>query len=81
MELRILRRPEVVNQTGLPAQTLQDRINAGLFPKGISLGGRAVGWPEHEVQRIIVALIRGSDLDTLRSLARQIEGERGQLSL
>lgn len=46
----ILRLPEVKSQTGLSRSTIYLRVNEGTFPKPISLGGRAVGWIESEVQ-------------------------------
>jgi len=59
--LRIERKAEVVNRTGLPATTLQDRISLGLFPRPIQLGGRTVGWPSHEVDAVIAAMLAGRD--------------------
>ena len=49
MGLRILRLPEVLERIGLCRSTLYNRILAGEFPGQISLGGRAVGWIEAEV--------------------------------
>lgn len=46
----ILRLPEVLARTGLSRSTLYRRVDEGTFPAPISLGIRAVGWPESEVQ-------------------------------
>jgi prophage regulatory protein len=46
---RILRRVEVTRRTGLSGTTIYREIQAGRFPKSVSLGRRAVGWFEHEV--------------------------------
>jgi prophage regulatory protein len=46
----ILRLPEVKKSTGLSRSTIYLRIAEGTFPKPVSLGGRAVGWLEAEVQ-------------------------------
>ena len=46
----ILRLPAVKARTGLSRSTIYLRISEGRFPKPISLGGRAVGWIESEVQ-------------------------------
>lgn len=46
----ILRLPEVKRSTGLSRSTIYLRIAEGRFPKAVSLGGRAVGWLEAEVQ-------------------------------
>ena len=48
--LSILRLPTVRARTGLSRSTIYLRVTEGTFPKPVSLGGRAVGWLEHEVQ-------------------------------
>jgi prophage regulatory protein len=47
----ILRLPDVKRSTGLSRSTIYLRISQGTFPKPVSLGGRAVGWLEAEVQQ------------------------------
>jgi prophage regulatory protein len=47
----ILRLPDVKRSTGLSRSTIYLRIGQGTFPKPVSLGGRAVGWLEAEVQQ------------------------------
>ncbi len=47
----ILRLPDVKRSTGLSRSTIYLRITRGTFPKPVSLGGRAVGWLEAEVQQ------------------------------
>lgn len=49
MSCMILRLPEVKACTGLSRSTIYLRIAGGTFPAPISLGGRAVGWIEEEV--------------------------------
>lgn len=46
----ILRLPAVKNRTGLSRSTIYQRIAEGRFPKPISLGARAVGWIDTEVE-------------------------------
>jgi len=45
----ILRLPSVKARTGLSRSTIYLRISEGSFPKPVSLGSRAVGWIEAEV--------------------------------
>ena len=45
----ILRLPQVRARTGLSRSAIYLRISKGNFPKPVSLGGRAVGWVEAEV--------------------------------
>lgn len=49
MSHTILRLPAVKARTGLSRSTIYLRISDGAFPKPISLGARAVGWVESEV--------------------------------
>ena len=46
----ILRLPAVKASTGLSRSTIYLRVSQGTFPKPVSLGGRAVGWLEAEIQ-------------------------------
>ena len=46
---RFLRLPEVMARTRLSRSTIYVRLAAGCFPQPVSLGGRAVGWIEAEV--------------------------------
>ncbi len=46
----ILRLPAVKTSTGLSRSTIYLRVAEGTFPKPVSLGGRAVGWLEAEIQ-------------------------------
>lgn len=50
MSHRVLRLPAVKASTGLSRSTIYLRLAEGTFPKPVSLGGRAVGWLESEVQ-------------------------------
>lgn len=50
---RFLRLPEVLERTGLSRSTIYVRLEQGLFPRPVSLGARAVGWIESEVDEWI----------------------------
>ena len=56
----ILRLPDVKRSTGLSRSTVHLRITQGTFPKPVSLGGRAVGWLEAEVQQWLQRRIEAS---------------------
>ena len=53
----MLRFPTVKARTGLSRSTIYLRISRGTFPASVSLGGRAVGWIEAEVQAWLTARI------------------------
>ncbi len=50
MKHKILRLPVVKENTGLSRSTIYLRMANNEFPKPISLGGRAVGWFEEDIQ-------------------------------
>jgi prophage regulatory protein len=50
MNHAVLRLPGVKRITGLSRSTIYLRIAEGTFPKPISLGDRAVGWLEDDLQ-------------------------------
>jgi prophage regulatory protein len=56
----ILRLPAVKMRTGLSRSTIYLRIAQGEFPAPVSLGGRAVGWVESEVDEWIAHRIAKS---------------------
>jgi prophage regulatory protein len=60
MAEKILRLPAVRALTGLSRSTVYEKISAGEFPKGISLGARSVGWLESEVQAWIFKKVSAS---------------------
>ena len=62
--IRFLRLPEVQARTGLSRSTIYVRLDQGRFPRPVSLGARAVGWIEAEIEewmRERIADSRGKD--------------------
>jgi prophage regulatory protein len=51
MSNRINRLPEVKNKTGLSRSSIYLRMSKMQFPQSISLGGRAVGWLEEDIEQ------------------------------
>ncbi|GHT94712.1 hypothetical protein AGMMS49545_16450 [Betaproteobacteria bacterium] len=58
--LSILRRKQVQARTGLSRSTIYLKTSEGEFPKPISLGARAVGWIESEIDAWLSAQIEKS---------------------
>jgi prophage regulatory protein len=56
----ILRLPAVKTSTGLSRSTIYLRVSQGKFPRPVSLGGRAVGWVEEEIQSWLAERIAAS---------------------
>jgi prophage regulatory protein len=58
---RLLRLPEVTQITRLSRSSIYSYINAGIFPKSVSLGARSVAWVESEVLEWIDSRIQERD--------------------
>jgi len=49
MSKKFIRLPEVKNKTGLSRSSIYLRMSNAEFPQSISLGSRAVGWLESDI--------------------------------
>lgn len=77
--LTILRRKQVEAESGYSRSTIYLRISQGLWPRPISLGARAVGWPAGEVDALNAARIASkSDVD-IRALVAKLQAARGSV--
>jgi prophage regulatory protein len=72
----ILRLPATKSQSGYSRSTIYLRINQGLWPKQISLGPRAIGWPANEVAALNAARISGKTDAEIRELVLKLEAAR-----
>jgi prophage regulatory protein len=72
----ILRRKAVEAVSGYSRSTQYLRIAQKLWPKPVSLGARAVGWPARDVVALNAARIAGKGESEIRALVSQLEGER-----
>jgi prophage regulatory protein len=73
---KIIRLPEFINYCGLSKSTIYKRIADGLLPKPISLGARAVGWPDSELEAITDAQIAGKSEQEIKSLVIFLSEQR-----
>jgi prophage regulatory protein len=60
MSHKILRLPAIIEITGLSRSTIYLWMANNEFPQPISLGGRAVGWLENDIDDWIVERIEKS---------------------
>lgn len=76
MTQTIHRLPAVKAQSGYSRSTIYLRITQGLWPKQISLGPRAIGWPANEVAELNAARIAGKTDAEIRDLVIKLESAR-----
>ena len=67
MAKSILRLPAVQARTGLSRSTIYLHMQLGLFPTAISLGQRAVGWLEEDIDAWVSERIEQTPKDPMRS--------------
>ena len=77
--VRFLRLPEVLARTGLSRSTIYVRLDKRRFPRPVSLGARAVGWIEAEVdawmrERIAESRGAGKEATPAQGLRERGEG-------
>ena len=56
----IIRLPQVKQRTGLSRSTIYSLIKVGRFKAPISLGARAVGWLDSDVDEFIAERVKAS---------------------
>jgi prophage regulatory protein len=76
----IYRLPKVKAETGYSRSTIYLLIQQGLWPKPVSLGSRAVGWPGAEVAAINAARIAAKTNEEIRALVAKLEAARKSAS-
>lgn len=75
--MSILRMPAVKAETGHRSHaSIYNAIKAGLFPKGVAIGQRSVGWPSDEVQAVNAARIAGQTETEIRQLVNRLHAKR-----
>ncbi|MFL0798214.1 MAG: AlpA family transcriptional regulator [Cellvibrionaceae bacterium] len=75
-KLTISRRPDVLSRFGIGNTCLHSRIKEGLIPPSISLGGRSVGWLDHELDQVMAAMVAGKSKDQIKMLVDQLVDQR-----
>lgn len=74
--MNLIRFKKVQQKVGTGRSTTYSQISEGLLPKPVSIGSRAVAWPEHEIDSIIKARVAGKSDDEIRDLVRKLEAAR-----
>jgi prophage regulatory protein len=80
--MKILRMPAAKDKAGHRSDaSIYNAIRDGLWTTGVSIGQRAKGWPDYEVDAIITARIAGKSDDQIRDLVKVLHAKRTELSL
>lgn len=79
IQIKLNRKPEVLEQLGFKKSTLYTRIKEGLMVPPVSLGGRSVAWPEHETQAILRAMCASKSPEEIKLLVSKLIAKRSEL--
>lgn len=79
VQLKINRLPEVLDTLGFKKSTLYTRIKEGLMVPPISLGDRAVGYLDHEIQIVLSAICSGKSEEAIKGLVVHLINKRSEL--
>lgn len=60
MARRFLRLPDVISRVGYSRPSIYLKMSRGEFPRPISLGARAVGWLESDIEAWIAQRVEAS---------------------
>ena len=75
--MNILRFKDVTSKFGYPSRTsVYNAMRDGVLTTPISLGARAVGWPDYEINAVCAARIAGKTDADIRSLVTRLHQQR-----
>lgn len=68
----------MLDKSGLTRTPAYRAMASGLWPRGVKITGRAVAWPEDEVDAVIAARVAGKSEDEIRSLVQRLHAARAK---
>jgi prophage regulatory protein len=75
--ITFLRMPDVQNAMGgFTRVGVYKHIHAGLLPKPVKLGTRAIGWPKNEIEEIQTARVAGWSKEDIQLLVSKLTEKR-----
>ena len=81
MSQTILRLPTVIKRTGKSRSSVYRDVDLGLLPQPISIGARSIGWPEREIDAVILARIAGVSENEIRALVKRLVAQRSEVAI
>jgi prophage regulatory protein len=74
-QITFIRQPDVQRRSGLRKSSLYRRMQAGLFPKPISLSERSVGWREDVIDDYNRLIASGASEEAIRAFVKSLSPE------
>lgn len=79
IQLNIIRKAAVCERMSFSNSLLHVKIDNGLIPPSFSLGCRAVGFLDHEINEVIAAMASGKSNDEIKELVKVLVAQRQEL--
>jgi prophage regulatory protein len=76
MHIKIVKQPSLLEQFAFSKSTLFAQIKKGLMPSSISLGDRAVGYLQHELDAVLSARIAEQSNEQIKELVKSLIAKR-----
>ena len=74
--LRMLRKPQVLERLGCSHSSLYLNITRGLVTRPVQLGPNTAGWPEHEIALLLAAHMVSKSEHEIRALVDRLHAQR-----
>ena len=71
-----LRLPAVCDRTSKPRSTIYREIRNGLMPPPVRISERSAAWPDHEIDAVNCARLRGQTDNEIRQLVAELINAR-----
>lgn len=71
---------DIMQKLGVGKSTVYNLMEAGLFPKQISISPKSVGWPSNEVNVLINARIANFSDQDIQAIVKIMHENRGHIS-
>ena len=78
LKISFLRKAEVTRRLKICKNTLRSMVSEGMFPPTVSIGPRAVGFVEYEVEQILDAMIAGRSPEDIKALVTALVSKRNE---
>lgn len=79
MQIKFVRKRQVLDRFGFSLSPLYKRVARGEFPSQVKLGDRASAWLEHELDQMAQAYAVGMPAHELRVFVASLEAKRKTL--
>lgn len=79
INITLIRKPEALKKLGISKSTFHIRIAEGLLPPAVMISQRAKGYLLHEINSVIVSMVKGKSNQEIKALVLDLIEQRQEL--